>query len=295
MPESLPSTASLQAFAEVARTRSFKDAAARLHVSPSAVSRQVQSLEAELGVRLFVRRNPGLELTAVGSRYLTTVERILRDLRDAGQAISPTSSKPLRVSALESFTAKWLVPHLPSFEAEHPGARIEIEATLEYADFDRDPIDVAIRFGVGPWDGLHAEPIVDLHFFPVCSPALLEGEAPLREPADLAAQTWIHVSQVPNAWRDWARSIGLADLSPVRDLHFDHVGIALSAAETGQGVVLSSPLLCGPELQAERLCRPFDLPVRSAETYHLVCRPEGLEDDRIIAFRDWLVESLANL
>ncbi len=255
MADDLPSIASLRAFAEAARTLSFKQAAAALHVSPSALSRQIQGLEEHLGAALFHRRNPGLELTEAGARYLGTVERVLRELREAGEALAPGDGGPLRVSALESFSARWLVPRLPEFHAAHPD--------------------------------------VDLDFFPVCSPALRDGEPPLREPDDLARHVWIHVSQVPDAWSDWTRKVGAPELRPRRDLHFDHVAIALSAAESGQGVALSTPILCAAELADGRLCIPLDLPVRSAQTYHLVCRPEGLEDPRIVAFRDWLVAALA--
>jgi LysR family glycine cleavage system transcriptional activator len=293
MADDLPSLPALRAFVHAARTLSFKEAADEIHVSPSALSRQIQALEEHLGAPLFVRKNPGLALTEAGTRYLATAERVLRDLRDAGRAVGSRDSGPLRVSALESFSAKWLVPNLPRFEALHPGVEIELEATLRYADFARDPVDLAIRFGVGPWADLHAEPIVDLHFFPVCSPALRAGDPPLREPGDLARHAWIHVSQVPDAWADWARSIGLPALRGRRDLRFDHVGLALSAAESGQGVALSPSLLCAPELADGRLCAPFDLPVRSKATYHLVCRAENLGDPRIAAFRDWLVASLA--
>lgn len=292
MADDLPTTASLRAFVEAARSLSFKQAAAAMHLSPSALSRQVQALEDLLGTPLFVRRNPGLELTRAGSRYLEMAERVLRDLREAARAIGETAG-PLRISALESFSALWLVPHLPEFAAAHPGIELEIEATLRYADFSRDPVDVAIRFGVGPWEGLHAEPVVDLTFQPICSPALREGDPPLRTPEDLARHVWIHVSQVPDAWSDWCRGVGLPDLRARRDVRFDHVGIALSAAESGQGVALASSLLADPAVRAGRLCVPFDRPIRSRSTYHLVCRAEGLEDPRITAFRDWLVASLA--
>ncbi len=293
MGDPLPSTTALRAFALAARTLSFKQAAEELHLSPSALSRQIQGLEEQLGVALFRRLNPGIELTEAGRRYLATAETVLRELREAGEALSRPKMGPLRVSALESFSAKWLVPHLPDFHARHPEVDVELEATLRYADFARDPVDVAIRFGTGPWEDLHAEPIVDLEFFPVCSRALRDGDPPLREPADLAEHVWIHVQQVPDAWRQWTRQVGLPDLRPRRELQFDHAGIALSAAESGQGVALSSRLLCAAELADGRLCVPFERPVRSAETYHLVCRPEGLEDPRIVAFRDWLVASLA--
>jgi LysR family glycine cleavage system transcriptional activator len=194
------------------------------------------------------------------------------------------------VSALGSFTESWLVPHLADFERVHPGIELRVEATLRYADFDRDPVDVAIRFGTGPWADLHSEPIVDLTYFPVCSPAL--GEPPLREPGDLRWHTIIHVSQTPDAWSEWLRQADVAGLQPKRNVTYDHLSIALSAAESGHGVALSSEFLCAQRLATGRLREPFAVRARSASTYHLVCRPEGLEDPRIVAFRDWLVEAL---
>ncbi len=292
MSESLPSTTALQAFAAAARTLSFKEAARELHLSPSALSRQVQALEEHVGVPLFVRRNPGIELTDAGRRYLEGVDRALAALRDAEVGLAADTG-PLRVSALESFSARWLVPRLPAFQAAHPGIELEIEATLAYADLRRDPIDVALRFGDGPWEGLHAEPLLDLTFFPVCSPGLRDGDLPLRDPGDLALHPWIHVTQVPDAWEVWCRGAGLPAMRGARDVTFDHVGIALSAAGSGQGIALSSPPLCATDVAEGRLCIPFDLPVASSQTYHLVCLPERLGDPRISALRDWLVDALA--
>lgn len=292
-PDDLPPIAFLRAFAHAARTRSFKEAAAELNLSPSAVSRQIQSLEAHVGVALFRRLNPGLELTAEGERYLESVNRALGELRKAQERFARPGSGPLRVSALQSFTESWLIPHLAEFEHAHPGVELQVAATLRYADFERDPVDVAIRFGTGPWGGLHSEPIVDLEYFPVCSPELLTGKSALREPAGLRSQTLIHLSQTPEAWSDWLREAGFPDLKPKRSVTYDHVSIALSAAEAGRGVALSSRFLCEPRLVAKRLSMPFDITVPSRSTYHLVCRPEGLEDPRIVALRDWLVDALA--
>jgi LysR family glycine cleavage system transcriptional activator len=288
---SLPPLASLQAFAAAARARSVKDAARELHLSPSALSRQISALEEHLGTPLFLRLPTGLELTPAGRRYLETVARVLAELRDAQAALAPRRG-PLRVSALESFCAQWMVPRLGGFRAAHPDVELEIEATLRYADFERDPVDVAIRFGTGPWSALHSEPLVDLSYTPVFSPALRDGEPPLRTVDDLARHPWIHVTQVPDAWRDWARAVGRPELRPPREIAFDHVGIALSAAEAGQGVALGTNVVAARDLAEGRLCAPFPR-VRSARTYHLVCREEGLSDPRIAAFRDWLVAGLA--
>jgi LysR family glycine cleavage system transcriptional activator len=174
------------------------------------------------------------------------------------------------------------------------GISVEVEATLRYADFARDPVDVAIRFGTGPWEGLHAEPILDLDFSPVCAPGLTQGDPPLRRPEDLARHTLIHSTQTPDAWPAWLRRAGVADLVPRREARYDHAAIALSAAEAGQGVALSFPLLCETRVREGRLVRPFELSVRSDQTYHFVCRPADLANDsRIRALRDWLVDRLA--
>jgi LysR family glycine cleavage system transcriptional activator len=291
--EDFPPLASLQAFAKAAETLSFKDAADALHVSPSALTRRIQSLEEQLGTPLFRRRNPGLELTLEGERYLEGVRRALGELRRAHESLQPSASAPLRLSALASFTESWLVPRLPDFERAHPGIAIEVEATLRYADFDRDDVDAAIRFGTGPWDGVHGEPLVDLEYLPVCSPVLLHGENALREPKDLVRQTLIRIVQVPQAWPAWLRAAGLGDLEPAKLVTYDHLSIALSAAESGQGVALCAPFLCAPRLASGRLCVPFEIPLTSEATYHFVCRPGSLADPRIIALRDWLVDTLA--
>lgn len=293
MRDQLPPTDVLRAFAHAAETLSFKDAAFELNLSASAVSRQIQSLEAHLGVVLFRRLNPGLELTDAGRRYLESVHRVLGELRRAQERLAVRGSGPLRVSALESFTESWLIPHLADFERLHPGIELQVEATLRYADFDRDPVDVAIRFGTGPWGDLHSEPIVDLTYFPVCSPTILTADPPLVEPAGLRSQTLICVSQTPDSWSIWLRAAGLPDLKPRRTVTYDHLAIALSAAEAGRGVALTSEFLCAQRLTAGRLVAPFDLHVRSAATYHLVCRPESLDDPRVVALRDWLVDALA--
>jgi LysR family glycine cleavage system transcriptional activator len=292
MPRDLPPISSLRAFSRAARTLSFKRAAAELCLSPSALSRQIQALEEHLGVRLFQRLNPGLALSEEGRSYLEAADAALARLEAAQDLLSPRP-RPVRVSALESFSESWLVPNLPDFERAHPELEIELEATLRYADFTRDRVDVAIRFGTGPWEGLHGEPIVDLDFFPVCSPGLAAGDPPLRRPADLAQHTLIHVAQTPDAWAVWLRAAGVAGLAARREVTYDHVSIALSAAESGQGVALSTPILCAQRLRARRLRRPFRVAARSAATYHFVCRPESLDDPRVTALRDWLVERLS--
>jgi LysR family glycine cleavage system transcriptional activator len=290
MSDALPPIASLIAFAHAARTLSFKRAAREVHVSPSALTRQIQQLERHLGCALFLRTNTGLALTSAGERYFEVASRCLSQLREA-QTACKLAAQPLRVSALQSFSESWLVPQLPALQRAHPGLELEIEATFRYADFDRDPVDVAIRFGDGEWPGLHAEPLLDLHMITVCSPQL-QG---LSEPADLAAHTLIHISQVPRAFGLWLAAAGVPELRPSKELRFDHVSLALSAAEAGLGVALCPPFLCAQRIAAGRLRQAFPLRVRASQTYHFVCKPEALHDPRVSALRDWLVDGLAQI
>jgi LysR family transcriptional regulator, glycine cleavage system transcriptional activator len=282
---------SLQAlvvFEAAGRHRSLKLAAAELHVTPSAVSRQVRALERDLGVPLFRRVIRGIELTDDGAAYLTHISAALADLERATDAVRARTSKPLRLSVLQSFAGNWLVPRLPRFEAAHPGIDLHMEATTAYADFRRDPIDLAVRFGRGPWPGLHSEPLLALEFFPVCRPGLRNGARRLRRPADLAAHTWLEEVHVPDAWPSWLRAAGVETIQPQRTLQYDNAQLMLEAAAAGQGVALASRVIADRYLEERRLVRLFDVSAASALTYHLVARPADLDQPMIRAFRTWL-------
>ena len=228
-------------------------------------------------MRLFRRLNPGLELTDEGHRYLAVVDPVLEQLAAAQEALAPRG-RPLRISALDSFSETWLIPNLPDFERAHPGIELLIEATLRYADFARDPVDVAIRFGRGPWEGLHSEPLVELETFPVASPGLASGEPPLRVPADLAHHTLIHVAQTPDAWTAWLRAAGVPALEPRRHVTYDHAALALSAAESGPASV-STPSCAAPA--AGRQARPPFRGSARARPITSCVGPRALSDRRI--------------
>jgi LysR family glycine cleavage system transcriptional activator len=193
---------------------------------------------------------------------------------------------------LQSFAGNWLVPRLPRFEAAHPGIDVRMEATTASVDFRNDPIDLAIRFGRGPWPGVHSEPLVALEFFPVCRPGLRHGIPPLRRPADLAAHTWLEEVHVPDAWSTWLRAAGVDGLRPPRTLQYDNAHLMLEAAMAGQGVALATSVIADRDLRAQRLVRPFRVSAASALTYHLVGRDEGREKPHVRAFRVWLLAEM---
>ncbi len=295
----LPSLAALRVFEAAGRHLSFTNAAVELCVTTSAVSRQIRALEDELGRPLFTRQPRGLALTPDGAVYLTRVADALRRLDDASAAlktITPASAggrRRLRLSVLASFAGNWLVPRLPAFERAHPDVDVAMEATTRYADFARDPVDLAIRFGTGPWEGLVSEPLFPLEFYPVCQPPRARNGPPLRTPSDLAHHTWLEEVHIPTAWPLWLAAAGVAGLEPVRRLTYDHAQLMLDAAMAGQGIALTSDVIAERALRERRLVRPFAVTATAPWTYHLVMRPDGREDPAVRAFREWIVAEVA--
>lgn len=290
----LPSLPALRVFEAAARHLSFTDAAAELCVTTSAVSRQVRALEAEIGRPLFARSARGVALTKAGAAYFVQVGDALRRLEQASADLRGRGGRrTLRLSVLASFAGNWLVPRLPAFERAHPDLDVVMEATTRYADFAREPVDVAIRFGTGPWEGLDAQPLFPLVFYPVCRPERARGPRRLRVPADLARETWLEEVHVPDAWRLWLAAAGVPDVAPARRLTYDHAQLVLDAAIAGQGIALSSDVLAERALRERRLVKPFRVTATAPWTYHVVTRPDDRRDPAVRAFRDWLVAEVA--
>jgi LysR family transcriptional regulator, glycine cleavage system transcriptional activator len=270
--ERLPSLNALRAFEAAARNASFTRAARELHVTQSAVSHQVRALEDELGAELFVRLPRALRLTSKG-------EALARGARDAFarivQAAAEVAARPrLCVSVLPSFAACWLLPRLGRFQRAHPEIELRIHASQELADFARDGVDVAIRYGRGRFPGLHAEKLLDDEVFPVCSPRLAKR---LRRPADLARFDLLHDDVRPAAhagWPAWLRAARVRLEDGARGTSFSDAHLMLEAAAAGQGVALARSVLAEADLRSRRIVRPFAVSIRSRYSYFLVW-PEG--------------------
>src|SRR5437870_1443632 len=197
MTARLPSLNGLRAFEAAARHLSFTQAASELNVTQTAISHQIKRLEQELGVRLFVRQNRSLTLTPQAQDYLPGIRAAFNDLRLAtDRLLRRDDDHVLTVSTLASLAAKWLLPRLTAFQEAHPGIDVRITTSTSLVDFQRDNVDAAIRYGRGQWQGLRADWLMADEVFPVCSPALLNGEKPLRRPQDLAGHTLLHTTGI---------------------------------------------------------------------------------------------------
>src|SRR5215475_5331989 len=183
MTARLPSLNGLRAFEAAARHLSFTLAASELNVTQTAISHQIRRLEEQLGVRLFVRHNRALELTREAESYLPSVRNAFEDLRRATARLRRAERDgTLTVSTMASLAAKWLVTRVATFQDANPGIEVRITTSSHLVDFQRDEVDMAVRYGRGNWPGLRTDWLMAEDMFPVCSTVLLKGEKPLRCP-----------------------------------------------------------------------------------------------------------------
>ena len=301
MARNLPPLNSLRAFEAAARHLSFTKAAEELHVTPAAISHQIKALEEQLGVPLFRRLTRALRLTQAGQAALPPMRDGFDKLADAVDLLrAHEDSGAVTVSLDPSFAAKWLVPRLDRFRAAHPELDVRLDATDKLADFERDNVDLAIRYGGGNYPGLEVERLLSEEIFPVCSPKLLEGPAPLEKPDDLRHHTLIHLEwdsenvTAPN-WRMWLLAAGIHDIDFTRGPVFSMTTLALQAAIEGLGVALASSFLVADDLAAGRLVMPFDLSVCDPLdfAYHIVVPKRTANSPKVVAFKTWLLDEIA--
>lgn len=293
MPRRLPPLTALPAFDAAARHLSFSRAADELNLTHGAVSRAIRNIEDRLGIQLFDRGTRSVRLTAVGAAYAAEVGKALDQIAAATIAATPDrSTRILSVSTSDGFAGRWLVPRLHRFHRANADIDVRLATSGVLADFVSDGIDIAIRYGKGGYTGVTAEFLADEEVFPVCSPELLAGDHPLRQPGDLRHHKLIH-DAFRIDWATWLQQAGVDDIDPKRGVRFDSATFAVEAAVHGEGVLLGRSALVSADLAAGRLVRPFDLALKSAASYYLVYPEGALRQKKVRAFRDWLVAEVA--
>jgi LysR family glycine cleavage system transcriptional activator len=297
MTARLPSLNGLRAFEAAARHLSFTIAASELNVTQTAVSHQIRRLEEELGIRLFVRQNRALALTPEARDYLPGVRAAFNDLRLAtDRLLRRDDDHVLTVSTLASLAAKWLLPRLATFQESHPGIDVRITTSPGLVDFRSGDVDAAIRYGRGHWPGTRAEWLTADELFPVCSPALLEGDKPLRCPEDLAHHTLLHSSGgYDDDWRLWLTAAGLpSNISKQPGLTFDLILLTLQAAIDGSGVAMGRTSYVEADIAKGRLVVPFKVALPADAGFYLVSPETKADPPKLGAFRQWLKASVQN-
>jgi LysR family glycine cleavage system transcriptional activator len=294
-----PPLAALRTFEVAARHRSFTKAAAELHVTQGAVSQQIKQLEASLGFPLFHRGARGLTLTEKGEDLAETAQSVFRRLFNKVEELKQTEvGGILTVSVSPSLAVKWLIPRLGRFHQRHPEVDLRIRPDPVLIDVlaESDTIDMAIRFGQGPFPGLAATPIMHETVFAVASPDLLTKGPPLRRAADLVHHTLLHsdstraeVNSMAN-WEVWLAILNVSGVNPKLGPTFPSSYMLLEAAIHGQGVALTWAALADDDLRAGRLVRLFDRALEGSMSYFALTTEAAARKAKVIDFRNWLVE-----
>ena len=283
----------LPAFRTVARLANLRAAAEELHLSHSAVSQQIQLLEEQLGFPLFERRGRRIALNAAGSALLGAVEGALGQLDDgmrAAAAAACDTEHRIRLTLLPSFAQRWLLPRMASWRERHPGIGIELHASQQVVDLQREGFHAALRQGAGPWRGLAAERLLDSPLIAVGSPNAARRLLG-RDAASFADEPLLGHA---DTWEQWFALAGRrVRVNPVAA--FNDAGLMLQAAEQDLGLALAREVLAADAVRAGRLYRlsPLALDEPDAYAYWLVYPPALRDWPPLVALRRWVHEEIA--
>jgi DNA-binding transcriptional LysR family regulator len=287
----------LRAFEAVARHLNFRAASEEMALTQSAVSRQIQSLEEEVGVALFLRHTRAVELTSAGAQLLMAVSNALPRIDSAVRQIRQSAGRrSVALTTFASFASMWLIPRLEQFQRDHPDIDIRIDASDQTLDLDVADVDLALRYGPTATMPPHAVRLFGEQLTPVASPWLLKSGPALKKQADIANFTLIEAGDAHSThlewltWRRWFDEHGLPKLQPKRWLYFNYAYQMVQAALTGQGIVLARLPMIAESLANGDLYEPLPHQrMDSPMAYWLIVGPRSAQRPEIKAFCDWLM------
>ena len=290
----IPPLDPLLAFEAAARNLSFTRAGEELFLTQSAVSRQIQTLEESLGVKLFERRPRALRLTEPGQSLYRLAQETLQRVHDHARKLRGVAEvRAVTLTTTPGLAALWLIPRLARFTSAHPGVDVRISAGNDLVHLDRAGFDLAIRYTKADRaDG--ARKLFGETVIPVCSPQLARDRArPLAAPQDLRHHVLLQLDDPRAAWLDWQlwfHALRIDAVEPAGKLHFSHYDQLIQAAVSGQGVALGRQPLVRGLLREGKLVAPFKQDVCSSRAYFLVESAAARSKPEVRAFIAWLVE-----
>lgn len=287
----------LRAFEAVARHLNFRAASEEMALTQSAVSRQIQALEEEVGVSLFLRHTRAVELTGAGAQLLMAVSQSLPRIDNAVRQIRQSAGRrAVALTTFASFASMWLIPRLEQFQRDNPEIDIRIDASDAALDLEVADVDLALRYGPTANMPPHATRLFGEQLTPVASPWLLKAGAPLKKPSDLAQFALIEAGDAHHThlewltWRRWFDEHGFPKLQPKRWLYFNYAYQMVQAALTGQGVVLARLPMVAESLANGDLVEPLPhARMDSPMAYWLIIGPRNAQRPEIKDFCEWLM------
>ncbi len=287
----------LRAFEAVAKHLNFRAAGEEMALTQSAVSRQIQALEEEVGVPLFLRHTRAVELTGAGALLLVAVSQSLPRIDAAVRQIRQSAGRQtVSLTTFASFASMWLIPRLEAFQRDNPDIDFRIDASDVALDLDVADVDIALRYGPMSRIPPNATRLFGEQLTPVASPWLLKGGNTLTHPADIARFALIEAGDAHRThmewltWRRWLDENHQSKLQPKRWLYFNYAYQMVQAALTGQGVVLARLPLVAESLANGDLIEP--LPghrLDSPMAYWLLVGPRSAQRPEIKSFCQWLL------
>ncbi|WP_350333233.1 LysR family transcriptional regulator [Coralliovum pocilloporae] len=294
MSDHMPPLNWLRAFEAAARNLSFTTAAEELHITQSAISQQIKSLEAHLGQALFIRRPRGLQLTDTGRAYLPNVEAAFRLIADGTQRIfsGNDSDRYVEIHVNLAFSIYWLTPRIHRFIKEHPWVVLNVSTSVWTTEFTRPYASVEIRFGSGEWEGISGQRLGEQRYFPLCAPSLLPQ---LQTPSDMLDHDLFDLSGMLEGWDNWLKAAG-SGLPKSKPIHrASTFTVTFEIVRRGLGLTLGHSLIADDLIAQGALARPFDLTLPLREGYYLISPPERSMNSAALAFKSWLEKELGDM
>lgn len=290
----------LKGFEAAGRHLSFTRAAQELSLTQSAISREIKTLEEQLGQPLFSRAGRGLRLTAPGQGLYRAVREALKLIDEATDRLAGSrSAEMLAITTSPALASSWLVPKLPRFIRLHPEVDVRVVAAEQMLDLARERLDFAIRWMPPGSSVAGGVPLFDVQMFPVCSPELARDRVrPLNNPADLARHVLLDLEIVTASgpwsdWSPWLDAMNLSDLKPAGTLHFSHYDQVVQAAIDGSGVAMGRNPHNARLLREGVLVAPFGHEyVLRRGTYFALVASRSADRGVVKDFVAWLHEEL---
>jgi LysR family transcriptional regulator, glycine cleavage system transcriptional activator len=293
MMRQMPPLAAVRVFEAAARHENFTAAAAELGMTQAAVSYQIKLLEERLGLALFRRDKRRVVLTEAGRRIVPAITRAFDAIDGAFASLRVEDAALLTISTSNTFASAWLAWRLGGFQMAHPEMAVRLLASEALVDFAVDDVDVAVRAGLGGWEGLAQERLMEVDFTPMCSPRFLAEHGGALTPADLLRLPLI--SPHDPWWAHWLREAGIEmpEGAARRGIRLDGQAHEGHAAIAGQGMAMLTPFFWRNELAEGRLVRPFAQVSTRGYGYWLVYPEHRRNVPKIKRFKEWLIAEIA--
>jgi LysR family glycine cleavage system transcriptional activator len=292
----IPPLNSLRVFECVAQHGNFTKAGDELHISQSAISRQISNLESFYQVKLFNRERVGVKLTPQGKALFEEVTKALDLIRASSEKIlHPTAGQSIKIRTYTTFIAKWLIQRIPQFQEQHPHIEILLSGGLQPEDFEEET-DYSIQFGSSheTWSGNTNWFLFHDEIDAVCSPQLLE-QIPLNSISDLSQHKLLHSKYRKDDWQDWIKQFNRTDLiGQCKEMVFSSSLLNYQAAIDGLGVAIGQIHLLHNEIKKGLLVTPFNKAVKRELGYYLV-KHSKRTDDNFKLFKEWLFNEIKQM